>query len=367
MWIGLLAVDDDRGDRFFQTMIPLLSKNGICAAFALKLPKLTYLSDLTDLVVKQAEKSKVLYDDKVNVCFVYGEPPSVYVLRLLFFLFPLISLQPIHKEWIVTSQWDFRSVSYQKIWDIESLHGAISFTVQSKELSGFQTFLRAINPFGGKGDGFIKDFWEQAFSCSLTFSNIHSESRNICTGEEKLENLPGIFFEMRMTGHSYNVYNAVYAVAHALQSFNLSRSTHRRNVDIQLLFQNVQSWQLNNFIRSITFNNSVDEAIHFNENGELKAGFDITNWVTYPNGSFIRAEVGRFDPWAPPGKEFTIHDYQIVWHRTFNQVLPLSACSKKCLPGYSKKKKEGEEFCCYDCDPCPEGMISEQMGRKQNV
>ncbi|XP_054850015.1 vomeronasal type-2 receptor 26-like [Eublepharis macularius] len=42
------------------------------------------------------------------------------------------------------------------------------------------------------------------------------------------------------------------------------------------------------------------------------------------------------------------------------QVLPLSVCNDHCHPGYSKRKKEGEKFCCYDCTPCPEGMISEK-------
>ncbi|XP_054850021.1 vomeronasal type-2 receptor 26-like [Eublepharis macularius] len=42
------------------------------------------------------------------------------------------------------------------------------------------------------------------------------------------------------------------------------------------------------------------------------------------------------------------------------QVLPLSACNDYCHPGYSKKMKEGEPFCCYDCIACAEGMVSEQ-------
>ncbi|XP_077169589.1 vomeronasal type-2 receptor 26-like [Paroedura picta] len=113
--------------------------------------------------------------------------------------------------------------------------------------------------------------------------------------------------------------------------------------------------------RSITFNNSAGDTIHFNENGELKSGFDVTNWVTFPNGSFIRVKVGRLDPWAPPGEQLIIHDDQIVWHRTFNQVLPVSVCNEHCLPGYSRQKKEGKKFCCYDCVPCPDGMISEQI------
>ncbi|XP_058038400.1 vomeronasal type-2 receptor 26-like [Ahaetulla prasina] len=42
------------------------------------------------------------------------------------------------------------------------------------------------------------------------------------------------------------------------------------------------------------------------------------------------------------------------------QVPPLSLCNEKCHPGYSKKKKDGEKFCCYDCALCPDGMFSNQ-------
>nr|XP_056720338.1 vomeronasal type-2 receptor 26-like [Euleptes europaea] len=117
--------------------------------------------------------------------------------------------------------------------------------------------------------------------------------------------------------------------------------------------------QLHYFLRSISFNNSAGDTVCFDENGELKAGFDVTNWVTFPNGSFARVKVGRLDPQTLPGKELTLNDDQIVWHRTFNQVIPLSICNENCHPGYSRKKKEGEKFCCYDCAQCPKGTISQ--------
>ncbi|XP_060137302.1 vomeronasal type-2 receptor 26-like [Zootoca vivipara] len=50
----------------------------------------------------------------------------------------------------------------------------------------------------------------------------------------------------------------------------------------------------------------------------------------------------------------------IQWHRVFTQVPPISLCNVNCLPGYEKKKKEGKKFCCYDCDPCPRGMFSDE-------
>ncbi|XP_015666721.1 vomeronasal type-2 receptor 26-like [Protobothrops mucrosquamatus] len=41
-------------------------------------------------------------------------------------------------------------------------------------------------------------------------------------------------------------------------------------------------------------------------------------------------------------------------------VLPFSRCNDPCFPGDGKKGIEGDQFCCYDCVPCPEGKISNQ-------
>nr|XP_028560580.1 vomeronasal type-2 receptor 26-like [Podarcis muralis] len=121
--------------------------------------------------------------------------------------------------------------------------------------------------------------------------------------------------------------------------------------------------QLHSFLQGMSFNNSAGDEITLNEHGELDAGFDITNLITFPNKSYIRVKVGRLDPQAPPGKEFTIDEARIEWHRSLTQVPPLSECNGICQPGYGMKKREGEKFCCYDCAPCPDGMVSNEKGR----
>ncbi|XP_054850019.1 vomeronasal type-2 receptor 26-like [Eublepharis macularius] len=184
--------------------------------------------------------------------------------------------------------------------------------------------------------------------------------KKTCTGDEKLDSLPGTMFEMDMSGLSYNVYNAVYAVAHALHDIHISKSKHRKVVEEEkMYFQNVSPWQFHNYIGRIAFNNSAGDNVHFDQYGELVAGFDVTNWVTFSNGSFARVKMGRLDPQASSNKELTLNDNQIVWHR-YGQVRPLSVCNDACWPGSSKEKKEGEQFCCYNCALCLEGMVSEQ-------
>ncbi|XP_077169539.1 vomeronasal type-2 receptor 26-like [Paroedura picta] len=361
-WIVLLVTDDDSGDRFLQILLPMLSENGICFDFTIRLPKHTYFQDAVDVIMKKADYLTVLAQTTANVYFVYGENSSMFIVRLMLILITFISFPPLHKVWIVTCHWDFESVSAQRVWDVETFHGALSLAVHSSQPPGFKMFQQSISPTRAKGDGFIENFWEQAFGCSMRNPHLHGDSKKMCSGEEKLDSIPVVLFEMSMTGHSYNIYNAVYAVAHALHATYIFKSKHRtREKGKSLVFCDVEPWQLHIFLRSITFNNSAGDTIQFNENRELKGVFDVTNWVTFPNGSFIRLKVGRFDPWAPPGEELTIHDDQIVWHRTFNQVLPLSVCNDHCLPGFSQKEKEGKEFCCYDCVPCPDGMIAEQI------
>ncbi|XP_061447730.1 vomeronasal type-2 receptor 26-like [Rhineura floridana] len=132
------------------------------------------------------------------------------------------------------------------------------------------------------------------------------------------------------------------------------------SVNVAVISAIYKTPQVHPFLRHIIFNNSAGDTVSFDDNGEFVAGFDVTNWLMFPNGSVVRVKVGRLEPQAPPGKELTIHDDHIVWHQSFNQVLPVSTCNDNCYPGSSRKKKEGEKFCCYDCAPCPEGRISHQ-------
>ncbi|XP_032092093.1 vomeronasal type-2 receptor 26-like [Thamnophis elegans] len=192
-------------------------------------------------------------------------------------------------------------------------------------------------------------------------SSVNQETEGICTGKEKLESLPGAFFEMRMTSPSYSTYNAVYAVAHALHAIQVAQLQHRRMLSVRKSkLQDVQPWQLHFFFKRIAFNNSAGDEISFDEKGELVTGLDLENWVTFPNQSLHQVKVGKLDPRAAEDQMFTIHKEAITWPSTFNQTPPVSLCSESCSPGNFKRKQEGKPFCCYDCHPCPKEKISSQ-------
>ncbi|XP_060137357.1 vomeronasal type-2 receptor 26-like [Zootoca vivipara] len=118
--------------------------------------------------------------------------------------------------------------------------------------------------------------------------------------------------------------------------------------------------QLHPFLLDIAFNNSAGEIVSFNGKKQTGGALDIMNIVTFPNKSFLRVKVGQVDNDDLEARRFIIHEDKITWHKVFNQVVPISVCNHCCPPGQQKKRKEGEQFCCYDCAPCPEGKIADQ-------
>ncbi|XP_039203193.1 vomeronasal type-2 receptor 26-like [Crotalus tigris] len=249
IWIGILVVDDDYGDMFLQKIEPLLSQNSICYAFILRTPPKAYIDEYIHLMSVELRYDQLFMEDKVKVCLIYALTPAMQNLRMIILVASWTSLQPLGKVWIITSHWNFESLSIQRLWDIQSFHGALSFTVRSKEPPGFQEFLQTIRPSWVKEDNFIQNFWEQAFDCPLHNSSINEDNKILCTGDEKLESLPSILFEMNMTGHSYNIYNAVHVMAHSLHALLKSRSRCRNAiVTEEVVVQDLKPWQVFYFI-----------------------------------------------------------------------------------------------------------------------
>ncbi|XP_032092507.1 vomeronasal type-2 receptor 26-like [Thamnophis elegans] len=350
-WVGLLILDDGSGDNFLRILDPLLSENRICSAFMERIAKQAFFSMFHGSVVGRI--NVYLRETIVNMFLFYGESLTAMVL-LLFLKYTYMILG---KVWILTAQMDLTLTSLHRPSDLQLFDGAISFDIHSNELPGFDEFLGAFKPFQTQRDSLLKDLWEQGFDCVFSESNKPVESDEACTGKEELNNLPEHLFEM--TGHSYSIYNAVYAVAHGVHGMNILKPKYKRVTEMRRgELQDQGIWKLHWFLQGLSFNNSLGETVSIDPQGEVLSGFDITNVGMFPNNSYRKMKIGKMDPTTLAGKEFVIHEDLIVWHKDFKQVLPRSVCNDPCPAGYQKKKKEGEKFCCYDCDPCSDGKMS---------
>ncbi|XP_060137125.1 vomeronasal type-2 receptor 26-like [Zootoca vivipara] len=324
-WIGLLTMDLENGEQFVQTVVPMFSSSGICFAFIERMSKVSFITEVQDLIQEGAKICDKIMGSKAKVMVLYGESYSMIFLRW----FPYLSEEKEEmredargKVWIMTAQMELTSAAFQRSWDTQIIHGALSFTIHSNALPEFHKFLEHVSPCTTKGDYFIKDFWQQAFACVFPSIVTDVMDQNICTGEENLRMLPTPLFEMSMTGHSYCIYNAVYAMAHALHAMFSSRLNSRLLEDNgKVESQIYQLWQFHHFLRGVSFNNSAGDTVSFNQKGELEAGLDVINWIASENQSFHKVQVGRMDPQTSSGEVFTIHENAITWHKWFNQEI----------------------------------------------
>uniref|UniRef100_A0ACB8EVZ1 Uncharacterized protein n=1 Tax=Sphaerodactylus townsendi TaxID=933632 RepID=A0ACB8EVZ1_9SAUR len=318
-WVGILVMDDDNGERIVQTLSSMFSDHGICIALIERCPRSNFADELLNMGHQGVRMITKVMESKSNVFVLFGQSYSVNDLRWL----PRLSeghWGTKGKVYILSSQMDFISTVYQRTWEADIIHGVLSFTVHSSDLPKFQNYVMNRNPSNAKGNGFIKDFWQNTFACVFQDQILNDVKDDICTGEEKLESLSGLIFEMTMTRHSYSIYRAVYAVAHAVHAMQSLHSKHR---------------------------------MMMNRKG-----------LTLPGQDQWQVKVGEWKPRLLQNVPSPINGEIITWPSWFNQVQPISVCSASCPPGYSKRVKEGEQFCCYDCIPCPEGKISDQKGKK---
>uniref|UniRef100_A0A8C6X3R3 Vomeronasal type-2 receptor 26-like n=1 Tax=Naja naja TaxID=35670 RepID=A0A8C6X3R3_NAJNA len=315
-WIGILIMDNDQGEKFVENMIPLFSKKGICVSFIEQFHKLTDFNGLDGMLKQGAKIYEHVMGSKVNALVFNGES---FAMGYLLWLQYIPNIEEVRSKpkgivWIMTAQMEFSLIPVQRTWDIKIINGALSFTMHSTALPKFRLYAEKQNPFSAKKDGFIKQFWQEVFDCVFPNVVISDVDENICNGKENLVNLPGPFFEMDMTGHSYSIYNAIHAIAHSLHAPSSSRNIERSILDrIGRKFHSDDSWQV--ILTS-----------------KILRKFDTSICINF----------------------------------FFNfQVIPISVCSESCYPGSSKKLKEGEPFCCYDCIPCPEGRISTENDRNE--
>uniref|UniRef100_A0A8C4SGP4 Extracellular calcium-sensing receptor-like n=1 Tax=Erpetoichthys calabaricus TaxID=27687 RepID=A0A8C4SGP4_ERPCA len=172
---------------------------------------------------------------------------------------------------------------------------------------------------------------------------------------KSLEGTDTAYSDVSNSQISYNIYKAVYSLAHALH--NLMACEHGKgpfeNKSYVILFQLLQ------YLKNVDFINQLGERVAFDENGDALAIYDIVNWQLDKNGTVNIKTIGVFDKAAIFGKELYLQENSMFW-KFDNGRCPQSICSASCLPGTRKAIRKGQPVCCFDCIPCANGEISMQ-------
>ncbi|XP_041125906.1 extracellular calcium-sensing receptor-like [Polyodon spathula] len=350
-WVGVIAGDDDYGKFGIQLFREEIKKSDVCVAFSEIIPKV-YSKNKIMQIVQTIKQSTA----KVIVTFaIEGDIYSV--------LEEVIRQNITDKQWIATEGWITSTLISAKE-NLQSLRGTIGFAIRKAEIKGLKSFLCRIHPHANPADPFIAEFWETMFGCSLDFSVNETvafpSSKTRCTGLEDLNNIQSIYNDVSQLRATYNVYKAVYAIAQAVHDLLLCKSGNGpfENGTCSDM-TNLQPWQLTHYLSKVNCKSPVGEYIHFDENGNPSAAYDIINWQMAADGSVEFVQVGQFDATEESKNEFEIDEEKIVWSGGQSKV-PKSVCSESCPLGTRRAVQKGQPVCCFDCLPCPGGEISNQ-------
>ncbi|XP_075394508.1 taste receptor type 1 member 2 [Tenrec ecaudatus] len=143
----------------------------------------------------------------------------------------------------------------------------------------------------------------------------------------------------------YNVYSAVYAVAHALHSLLRCNQTGCSK-------EAVLPWKLLRELWKVNFT-LLGHQIFFDEQGDLPRGLEIIQWRWDLSQNPFQSVA-----FYHPGQEQLVALSPIIWN-TPNNTIPLSMCSKSCQAG-QRKKPVGIHPCCFECHDCLPGSFLNQ-------
>ncbi|XP_051018268.1 vomeronasal type-2 receptor 116-like isoform X2 [Acomys russatus] len=341
-WVGLVISDNDQGIQFLSYLRREMEKNTVCFAFVNMIPV------NMELYMPRAE---VYYNQimtsSTNVVIIYGD--IEYTLALSVRRWESLGIKRI---WITTSHGD--DAMSKRDDTLDSFHGTLTFAHHHPDISGFKNVVQTLNPIN-YSDKYLASMEWMYFNCEALASNCNTMEN--CSSNATLQWLMENTFDMAFSGSSYDIYNAVYASAHAMHEWFFQ---YLVLLEIPIL-NNYKSvcLKLYDILRNIHFTNPVGDRVTINQREKLQEECDVFYISNLQQGLEIKVKIGSFSPYFPHGQQLHLSAEMMEWATGSTKILP-SVCSADCGPGFRKFWKEGMATCCFECSPCPENEISNE-------
>ncbi|XP_019222797.1 extracellular calcium-sensing receptor-like [Oreochromis niloticus] len=345
-WVGTIGTMDDYSLYGIQAFSNQFGRQGGCVAFHLSIPAsptMAEIQEMADKLESSTARVVVVITAEVDLLHLFSELAQRNVTGI---------------QWIASEAW----VTSNRLASPDFhflLEGTLGFSFPGVSIPGLKDFLLNVRPSPKPGMEFINMFWEEQFGCKLE-NYAGAVEKPVCTGSEDLRQTDSSYSDVSQVRISYNVYKAVYAVAHVLHTFlNCDSVGHNRGLcEKHSSFSNGQFLQ---HLKMVNFTNQFNEKVYFDSNGEPVPLYDIINWQKDSKDKMRFIKVGSYDGSAPHGQQLQIMKNTIVWTKGERRV-PVSQCSAPCPPGSRQATRQGEPKCCFDCLPCADGEISNQTG-----
>uniref|UniRef100_A0A4W3K221 Taste receptor type 1 member 1-like n=1 Tax=Callorhinchus milii TaxID=7868 RepID=A0A4W3K221_CALMI len=310
-WIAVVGSDDQYGQYGKHEVTTLASERNICMAYqGIIKAKEGTLKEAIIQVIKHIDSSRV----NITVLF------ATLQLTVMYFQ-TAIELNIRDKVWIISEAISANNI-LSEIPNISKVGLILGIAVREGQMPGFQDFLS--NALAAQSLSPSNLSQASAESCAQTCIECQSFTNAM------VQSILG----SNKWGISFNVYSAVYSVAHSLhQLLNCDSGTCNK----------VKPWLLESLKRvNFTLHNRT---INFDANGNLRTGYNIIIWE---NKSSI-------DPFRVIGS-YTPNPGRVVINQPFN-----TWCSSECEPG-QRKNLDGFHHCCFKCTDCPKNTFESNHG-----
>uniref|UniRef100_A0A8C4SG62 Extracellular calcium-sensing receptor-like n=1 Tax=Erpetoichthys calabaricus TaxID=27687 RepID=A0A8C4SG62_ERPCA len=357
-WVGVVVSDDEYGQYALKNFNEEMKYIG-CISFAETIPKSNIKLTVSQIVnrIKQSTSTViVVFSSRADATSLVKEAVQQNVTG---------------KQWIASEAWS-TATALATVENFASFGGTIGIAIRKGVIPGLEKFLFKIQPDLLPDNNLGLRFWETMFGCTFQDSSRTKnasavfQSGKACTGLENITETKTAYSDVSESRASYNVYKAVYALAHALHNLmhcERGKGPFENNTCADI--KSVQPWQLLHYLKKVSFTNRLNETVAFDDNGDALAIYDIVNWQREVDGSVTTKTIGIFDAAKKSGKEIELKEENIFWNFHSGKVrnkprVPDSVCSRSCPPGTRKANRKGEPACCFDCIPCADGEISDQ-------
>ncbi|NP_001372120.1 vomeronasal 2, receptor 9 isoform 2 precursor [Mus musculus] len=348
-WIGLVISDDDQGIQFLSDLREEMQRHGICLAFVNMIPK-----DMQIYMTRATIHDKQIMESTAKVVIIYGEMNST--LEVSFRRWEDLGARRI---WITTSQWDV--ITNKNDFSLDFFHGTVTFEHHHSEIAKFKNFMKTMNTdkypvnisqsIGG---------WNY-FNCSTSmnsYSKMDHLTFNNTSEWTALHN-----FDIVLSEEGYNLYNAVYAVAHTYHELILLQVESQQTEVRKGIFNDCQ--QVSSMLKSRIFTNPVGELVNMKHRENQCAEYDIFIIWNFPQGLGLKVKIGSYLPCFQQSQQLHISE-DLDW-ATEGTSVPSSMCSVTCTAGFRKIHQNETADCCFDCDRCPENEVSNETDMEQCV
>nr|XP_033484510.1 taste receptor type 1 member 1 [Epinephelus lanceolatus] len=319
-WIALLGSDNDYGLQGMKSLSQQAPDHGICIAYQGIIP--SHSNDTIEIMRNMVES---VLRTKVNTIVVFSSKS-----KLSRFFPYVVERNVTGKVWIGTEDWSVATL-ISEIPNIHTIGTVLGISIKNAALSGFEEFERKVVEASMQNND------------TQQVSNVTMSSDNDCLQSTDLYSLARNKFSLEQYDitSSFNVYKAVYAVAHALHKALGCDSGECQK-------RRVYPWEVLWWLKEVRFS-VANTSVYFDMNGDPPTGYDIVSWVWRGTDWSLRV-VGSF---SPNPITLTIDADKIEWHDTGDsRQVPLSICSPPCPEGH-KKLLTGQHTCCFDCQACP--------------